>query len=364
MAHFLSKKKYFVVAMLIIGPVLLSLRTPKINQLEDINFSVFLQRDEILGSYSMADTHDLEYDFYRQICPQAESIVKSRMASIYSYRNDISAALLRLFFHDCFIKGCDASVFLDDSNGNANISIEKQAIPNQTLRGLDKIDMIKEELEDACPGVVSCADTLALATREAVVLAGGPYYPVFTGRRDSSHSYYQEAMAEIPKPTENISRILNLFALRGFNDRETVSLLGAHNIGKIGCDFIRIRLYNFEGTGQPDPSMPSDFLNVMRLNCQDNNHTANGVMTAISSGSGFDTHYYRNLLRGRGLMYADQQLMGDESTARYVRLYASDDGTIFRKDFSRSMVRMSILNVLTGAQGQVRIKCSLPVTSS
>lgn len=67
-------------------------------------------------------------------------------------------------------QGCDASLLLDDSNGDKNRTIEKQAIPNQTLRGFDKIDLIKEELEQACPGVVSCADTLALATRDAVLL--------------------------------------------------------------------------------------------------------------------------------------------------------------------------------------------------
>lgn len=30
--------------------------------------------------------------------------------------------------------------------------------------------MIKEEIEKACPGVVSCADILVLATREGIVL--------------------------------------------------------------------------------------------------------------------------------------------------------------------------------------------------
>lgn len=67
-------------------------------------------------------------------------------------------------------QGCDASVLLDDSNGNKNHSIEKQAVPNKTLKGFDKIDQIKEVLENVCPGVVSCADILALATRDGVVL--------------------------------------------------------------------------------------------------------------------------------------------------------------------------------------------------
>jgi hypothetical protein len=59
---------------------------------------------------------------------------------------------------------------LDDSNGDKNSSIERQAIPNKTLKGFDKIDLIKEELEKACPGVVSCADTVSIATRDGIVL--------------------------------------------------------------------------------------------------------------------------------------------------------------------------------------------------
>ena len=55
---------------------------------------------------------------------------------------------------------------------------------------------------------------------------GGPFYPVFTGRRDSIQSYYNEAIAEIPKPDGNITETLHLFSLKGFDEKETVSLLG------------------------------------------------------------------------------------------------------------------------------------------
>lgn len=57
--------------------------------------------------------------------------------------------------------------------------------------------------------------------------AGGPFYPVFTGRKDSSQSYFYEAMAEIPKPSDNINQTLHLFGLRGFDEKETVTLLGS-----------------------------------------------------------------------------------------------------------------------------------------
>lgn len=62
-------------------------------------------------------------------------------------------------------QGCDASVLL---NSTANSTAEKEAIPNLTLIGFDVIDKIKEKVEDACPGVVSCADILTLAARDSV----------------------------------------------------------------------------------------------------------------------------------------------------------------------------------------------------
>ncbi|PRQ30532.1 putative peroxidase [Rosa chinensis] len=67
-------------------------------------------------------------------------------------------------------QGCDASVLLDDSNGDKNHSIENQATPNRSLKGFDKIDQIKVELENVCPAVVSCADVLALAARDGIIL--------------------------------------------------------------------------------------------------------------------------------------------------------------------------------------------------
>ena len=47
---------------------------------------------------------------------------------------------------------------------------EKEALPNLTIRGFDLIDDIKSALEAACPGIVSCADILVLATRDSVSL--------------------------------------------------------------------------------------------------------------------------------------------------------------------------------------------------
>ncbi|KAI8006640.1 hypothetical protein LOK49_LG07G03660 [Camellia lanceoleosa] len=46
--------------------------------------------------------------------------------------------------------------------------------------------------------------------------------------------------------------------------------------------------------------------------------------------------------------------MTSQETTDLVTAYASDDGTTFRVNFARAMVRMSNLGVLSGSQGQVQ----------
>ena len=74
---------------------------------------------------------------------------------------------------------------------------EKDAIDSLYLRGFDLINEIKENLGAACPSIVSCADIMPLAARDAVALAGGPKYEVPTGRRDGLVSNPEDV--EIPQ---------------------------------------------------------------------------------------------------------------------------------------------------------------------
>lgn len=64
-----------------------------------------------------------------------------------------------------YLQGCEASILLDST---ANNTAEKAAPPNLSLGGFNVIDAIKTQLEINCPGIVSCADIVALATRDAV----------------------------------------------------------------------------------------------------------------------------------------------------------------------------------------------------
>lgn len=65
-------------------------------------------------------------------------------------------------------QGCDGSLFLDDTS---TFTGEKRAQPNfNSARGFEVIDNIKSAVEKVCPGVVSCADILAVTARDSVVI--------------------------------------------------------------------------------------------------------------------------------------------------------------------------------------------------
>ncbi|CAN1271356.1 Peroxidase 52 [Linum perenne] len=112
------------------------------------------------------------------------------MTQAVNSENRMAASILRLFFHDCF--GCDGSLLLDDT---ATFTGEKNAGPNaNSVRGFEIIDTIKTRVEAACNATVSCADILALAARDGVVLVGGPTWAVPLGRRDARTANFAAAM--------------------------------------------------------------------------------------------------------------------------------------------------------------------------
>ncbi|KAL0709221.1 hypothetical protein Bca4012_016199 [Brassica carinata] len=111
----------------------------------------------------------LRADFYSKSCPGLDSVVRTAVNFATSVNHRMGASLLRLFYLDCFVNRCAASILLDDTS---SFTGEQNAASNRnSARGFNVIDNIKSAVELVCPGVVSCADILAIAARDSVVFA-------------------------------------------------------------------------------------------------------------------------------------------------------------------------------------------------
>ncbi|TVU40191.1 hypothetical protein EJB05_13642, partial [Eragrostis curvula] len=302
----------------------------------------------------------LDLGFYSQTCPHAEQIVKDEMVKILTEAPSLAGPLLRLHFHDCFVRGCDASVLLDTTDA-ANPA-EKDATPNLTLRGFGSVQRVKDALEAACPNTVSCADALALMARDAVVLARGPSWPVALGRRDGRVSVANETN-QLPPPTANFTRLVTMFAAKGLGVKDLVVLSGGHTLGTAHCNLFSDRLYNFTGAnnaGDVDPALDAAYLAKLKTRCR--SLADNTTLHEMDPGSflSFDASYYRLVAKRRGLFHSDAELLANPLTRAYVQRQATgrfvDE---FFRDFAQSMVKMSSIDVLTGAQGEIRKKCYL-----
>ncbi|KAE8662765.1 Cationic peroxidase 1 [Hibiscus syriacus] len=287
----------------------------------------------------------LSSTFYATSCPQALSTIKSAVNSAVSNEARMGASLLRLHFHDCF--GCDGSILLDDT---ANTTGEKTAGPNNnSVRGFEVIDTIKSQMESLCPGVVSCADIVAVAARDSVVALGGPSWTVLLGRRDSTSASLSAANSNIPAPTLNLSGLISAFSNKGFTAKEMVALSGSHTIGQARCTSFRTRIYN-------ETNIDSSFASSLRGNCPSTGGDNNLSPLDTTSPTSFDNAYFNNLQSQKGLLHSDQQLFSGGSTDADVNSYSSNSGS-FATDFANAMVKMGNLSPLTGTSGQIRNNC-------
>jgi peroxidase len=93
---------------------------------------------------------------------------------------------------------------------------------------LDVIDDAKATAERACLGVVSCADVVALAARDASGMAGKVRYEVPTGRRDGVVSSAIEA--RLPSPSASFAEALSTFRNIGLSLLDLTALLDTVNL--------------------------------------------------------------------------------------------------------------------------------------
>lgn len=296
----------------------------------------------------------LKEGFYSSACPNAEKIVRDTVQARFSKDRTVAAGILRLFFHDCFVRGCDASILLHKMPSGE--STEKFAFANGfTLHGQDVIDAAKAALEAACPGVVSCADILSFATRDVAVMAGLQDFPMVGGRRDGTVSLASEVPQNLPDPISNVDKMTQIFNQRGFSQEELVVLLGAHSVGGAHCFTFVNRLYNVT-----DPALNANMAQQLKSVCPDGAHSDVTKDAKVDfdpvSPSILDTSYYKLVQNGRGLLTSDNALMADGNTRAMVAGMAADPEG-WKAKFSQALVKLSKLDVLVGGNGEIRQQC-------
>ncbi|KAK7332553.1 hypothetical protein VNO80_29306 [Phaseolus coccineus] len=299
----------------------------------------------------------LDNSFYRDTCPKVHSLVREVLRNVSKSDPRILASLIRLHFHDCFVQGCDASILL---NSTDTIVSEQTAPPNNnSIRGLDVVNQIKTAVENACPGIVSCADILALAAQISSVLAHGPDWKVPLGRRDSLNASFDLANQNLPGPNFSLDELKSTFERQNLSTTDLVALSGAHTIGRSQCRFFDNRLYNFNSTGNPDPTLNTTLLQTLQAICPNGGPGTNLTNLDLTTPDELDSKYYSNLQLQNGLLRSDQELFSTSGadTIPIVNSFSSNQ-TLFYENFKASMIKMSIIQVLTGSQGEIRAQCN------
>uniref|UniRef100_A0A0D9W1R4 Peroxidase n=1 Tax=Leersia perrieri TaxID=77586 RepID=A0A0D9W1R4_9ORYZ len=302
----------------------------------------------------------LTVGFYEKSCPEAEAIVRKVVAAAVHDDPTTTAPLLRLHFHDCFVRGCDGSVLINSTKKN---TAEKDAKPNHTLDAFDVIDAIKEKLESKCPRTVSCADILAIAARDAAVRQGqwskdGNLYEVETGRRDGRVSSAKEAVTYLPDSFDGIRRLITRFASKGLSLKDLAVLSGAHALGNTHCPSIAKRLRNFTRHHNTDPTLDAAYASKLRRECRSERDNTTQLEMVPGSSTTFDATYYSLVAQRKGMFHSDEALLRNDLTRGLVYQYMSSQHS-FLRDFGVSMVNMGRVAVLTGTHGEIRRTCSL-----
>jgi hypothetical protein len=214
------------------------------------------------------------------------------------------------------------------------------------------IDKIKTKLEAKCKGVVSCADIVAFAGRDATYFLSNKkvYFEMPAGRYDGRVSSASETLFNLPPPFGNITVLEAMFAAKGLSLDEMVTLSGAHTVGISHCSSFGDRLPR----NASDPmAMNSRFANSVTRKCKSGSST---VDQDFKTPNKLDNQYYKNVLNHEVLFTSDAALESSK-TKRLVKQNLTP--YVWEAKFKQAMRKMGAIGVKTSANGEIRKNCRL-----
>ncbi|KAL0332323.1 UNVERIFIED_CONTAM: Peroxidase 73 [Sesamum calycinum] len=307
--------------------------------------------------FSGSVSAQLKQNYYANICPDVENIVRQTVTAKFKQTFVTVPATLRLFFHDCFVSGCDASVIIASTPGN---TAEKDHPDNLSLAGdgFDTVIKAKAAVDAVprCRNKVSCADILALATRDVISLAGGPSYPVELGRLDGLSSTAASVNGNLPQPTFNLDQLNRMFGSRGLSQADMIALSAGHTLGFSHCSKFSNRIYNFSRQNPVDPTLNKQYATQLQGMCPRNVDPRIAIDMDPTTPRIFDNAYFKNLVQGKGLFTSDQVLFTDTRSRNTVNTWASNPQA-FNAAFIQAITKLGRVGVKTGSNGNIRFDC-------
>ncbi|XP_044345256.1 cationic peroxidase SPC4 [Triticum aestivum] len=239
--------------------------------------------------------------FHAASCPQLDGVVRSSVVAALRQEVALAAGLLRLYFHDCFPQGCDASILLNTTSAR-------------------ETDLFLNIIR---------------AIRARQLIQTRP-------RRAPDHSFVPGPQNLRTGPAASVAALVESFGTRGLGDvADLVALSGAHTIGRSHCGSFADRYRRADDT----------FSRKLAANCS--KHPDRLQNLDVVTPDLFDNGYYKALRFNQGVLTSDMALVKNKTTAAIVKRFAQSKDAFFRQ-FARSMEKLARAPKPAGNVGEIR----------
>lgn len=250
--------------------------------------------------------------------------LRADLEDLIADKLSLGPAFVRLAWHEAGSWDCKKK---DGSPNSASMRFRPECAYGGN-NGLEVPRNALEPLKKKYPQI-SYADLWVLAAYVAIEYMGGPAIPFNWGRVDAKDGSVCGPDGRLPDGAQTQNHVRSVFTRLGFNDQETVALIGAHTCGE--C---HLQYSGFVGPWTHDKY---GFDNSFFTALLDEDWEVNPSVQQMQMRD----HSTKNLM----MLPADMALVLDPKYKKYVDIYAKDNER-FNKDFAAAYQKLTELGTV------------------